>query len=114
MKRYDLLLLAVASAPLLIHAEPVRTSTAVTDANAAVPQLSYQSAFAESKPAVKPQTTPDRIWVRSNQQVSGEESSNASTSMPMQMNHEPPAQGKPAAMPAADTHKGHNMNMEGH
>lgn len=116
MKRYDLLLLAVASAPLLVHSQPVGTSTAVTDANAAVPQLSYQSAFAEVKPAVKPQTTPDKIWVRSNQQVGEEESSNASPSMSMQMNHEPPGKGKSTAMPAAgaDPHKGHKMNMEGH
>lgn len=114
MKRYHLLLLAVASAPLLVHAEPVRTSTAVTDVNVAVPQLNYQSAFAEYKPAGESQATPDKVWVRSNQQVSGQELIGDSETMPMQMNHAPALQGKPAAMPAADPHKGHNMNMKGH
>lgn len=114
MKRYHLLLLAVAGAPLLIHAEPVRTSTAVTDANAAVPQLNYQSAFSDYKPAGDSQATPDQVWVRSNQQVTGQDSSGAPESMPMQMKHTPAAQDKPSAMPAADPHKGHNMNMKGH
>jgi hypothetical protein len=114
MKRYHLLLLAVASAPLLVHAEPVHTSTAAMDANAAVPQLHYQSAFAEYKSVEKPKATPDKVWVRSNQQVSGQESSVDSEAMPMQMNHAPAVQDKPAAVPAADPHKGHNMNMKGH
>ena len=113
MKRYHLLLLAVASAPLLVHAEPVRTSTAVTDPNAAVPQLHYQSAFANYKPLGEQQATPDKLWVRSNQEVSGQESSGDSETMTMQMNHTPAVQGKPAAMPAADPHKSHNMNMKG-
>jgi hypothetical protein len=114
MKRYHLLLLAVAGAPLLVHAEPVHTSTAAMDANATVPQLHYQSAFAEYKSVEEPQATADNVWVRSNQQVSGQESSGDSETMPMQMNHAPAVQGKPAAVRAADPHKGHNMNMKGH
>lgn len=114
MKSHHLLLLAVASAPLLVHAEPVPTSMAVTDANAAVPQLNYQSAFAEYKPAGELQTTPDKVWVRSNQQVSTQESSGASETLPVQMNHAPAEHTEPAATPAADPHKGHNMNMKGH
>lgn len=114
MKRYHLLLLAVASAPLLIHAEPVRKSTVATEVNAAVPQLSYQSAFSDYKPAQVAQATPDKIWVRANQDVSGLESSDAASGMPMQKNHEQPAQGKPGVVPDADPHKGHNMNMKGH
>lgn len=116
MKRYHLLLLAVASAPLLIHAEPVGTPAAVTDVNAAVPQLSYQSAFSEYRPAGDPKVSPDKVWVRSNQLVSDQESTGASQgmSMPMQMNHAPVEQEKPAAKPAADPHKGHDMNMKGH
>lgn len=114
MKRYHLLLLAVASAPLLIHAEPVRKSTAVTDVNAAVPQLSYQSAFTYYKPARDSQTTPDKTWVRANQEVSGQESSDASSGTGTQKNQEKPAVGKPGVVPDADPNKGHNMNMKGH
>jgi hypothetical protein len=114
MKRYHLLLLAVASAPLLIHAEPVRTSAAAMDANAAVPQLKYHSAFSEYKPTIETQASPDKVWVRANREVSGEPSDGASENMSMQVNHAPTAQDKPAATPAADPHKGHNMNMKGH
>lgn len=113
MKRFQLLLLAVASAPLLIHAEPVRVSTAVTDASAAVPPPKYQSAFADYKPAVEPQATPDKVWVQANQEVSGQSGHGSHQGSSMQMAPVPAASLKPAAAPVVDPHKGHNMNKKG-
>lgn len=114
MNRYHLLLVAVASAPLLIHAEPARTSAAATDANAAVPQLNYQSAFSDYRPAAQTQASPDKIWVRANQTLAGQPADGASENMSMHMNHAPAAEGKPAPAPSADPHKDHSMNMKGH
>ena len=111
MKRFHLLLLAVVSAPLGIHAEPVRISTAVTDANAAVPPPKYQSAYADYKPAVESQTTPDKFWIQANREVSGQ--SDHSEGSSMQMAPAPTDTAKPAAVPVVDPHKGHSMNKKG-
>ena len=113
MKRFQLLLLAVASAPLLIHAEPVRDSTAVTDASAAVPPPKYQSAYADYKRAIEPQATPDKVWVQANQDVSGqsEHGSHGGSSMQMKPSQSEPA--KPPPAPVDDPHHGHNMKKKG-
>jgi hypothetical protein len=113
MKRFHLLLLAVASAPLLIHAEPVRISTAVTDASAAVPPLKYQSAYADYKPAVASQSTPDKVWLQANQEISGQSEHGSHEGSSMQMAPAPTDSAKPAAASVADPHKGHDMNMKG-
>lgn len=114
MKRLYLLLLAVAgAAPLVIHAEPVRISAAVTDASAAVPPLKYQSAYADYKPAVEPQTTPDKVWIEANQEVSGQSVHGSHEGSSMQMAPSPADSAKPAVAPVADPHKGHSMNKKG-
>jgi hypothetical protein len=113
MKRFHLLLLAVASAPLLIHAEPVRISTAVTDASAAVPPPKYQSAYADYKPAVAPQATPDKVWIQANQDVSGQSEHGSNEGSSMQMAPPQTESAKPAAVPASDPHQGHHMNKKG-
>jgi hypothetical protein len=111
MKRFHLLLLAVVSAPLGIHAEPVRISTAVTEASAAVSPPKYQSAYAGYKPAVEPQTTPDKFWIQANREVSGQSEHREGSSM--QMAPAPTDSAKLAAAPVADPHKGHGMNKKG-
>ncbi|ATD61934.1 hypothetical protein CNX70_18540 [Janthinobacterium svalbardensis] len=107
------MLLALVSAPLVIHAQPVGISTAVTDANAAVPRQKYQSAYTDYKPSAESQSTPDKVWIDANKEVSGqsEHGSHAGTSMQMSpLLKESP---KSAAAPAADPHKEHHMNMKG-
>ena len=114
MKRLHLLLLAVVgAAPLVIHAEPVRISTAVSDASAAVPPPKYQSAYADYKPAVEPQITPDKVWIAANQEVSGQSAHGSHEDSSMQMAPAPADSAKPAVPPVADPHKGHSMNKKG-
>lgn len=113
MKRFRLLLLAVVSAPMAIYAEPVRVSTAVTDANAAVPPPQYQSAFSNYKPAVEPTASPDKLWVKANTDVSGQAEHGSHEGSSMQMAPTPKDSAKPAEAPAADPHKGHHMNKKG-
>ncbi|HEV7815030.1 MAG TPA: hypothetical protein VGP06_08005 [Janthinobacterium sp.] len=71
MNRFRLLLLAVAGVPLLIHAQPARVAAAVTDANATVAPLQYQSAFAGYQPNPEPKASPDKVWIQANRDVSG-------------------------------------------
>jgi hypothetical protein len=113
MNRFHLLLLAVAGAPLLIHAEPVRVSTAVTDASAAVPPPKYQSAYAGYKPAVASQSTPDKVWIQANQDVSGQSEHGSHEGSSMQVAPAQTESAKPAPAPASDPHKGHHMNKKG-
>lgn len=113
MKRFRLLFLAVASAPMVIYAEPVRVSTAVTDACAAVPPPKFQSAFADYKPAVDSQVSPDKLWIQANQDVSGESEHGSHGGPSMQMTPAPLDSAKSASAPAVDPHKGHNMKKKG-
>lgn len=98
MKRTRLLLLAGACLPLLVQAQP---APKVTDADATVPPLTYQSAFADYRPAAAAKTSPDKVWIAANREVSG------------QADQAAPA-ARPDNAPAADPHKGHHMNMKGH
>ena len=113
MNRFRLLLFVVASAPMVIYAEPVRVSTAVTDANAAVPPPKYQSAFADYKPSVDSQVSPDKLWIQANQEVSGQSEHGSHGGSPMQMTPAPTDSAKPAAAPVVDPHIGHNTKKKG-
>lgn len=113
MNRIRLLLLAVVSAPMVIYAEPVRVSTAVTDANAAVPPPKYQSAFADYKPSVDAQVSPDKLWIQANQEVSGQSEQGSHGSSSMHMAPTPSDSTKPPSSPAVDPHQGHNMKKKG-
>ena len=107
MKRFRSLLLAVASVPLLVHAQPASTTAAVSDANATVPPPKYQSAFADYQPLAELKTSPDKGWVQANREVAGlaEPSSPAPATTPAE---------QPKTPAEADPHKGHQMNMKGH
>lgn len=113
MKRFRLLLLAVAGAPLVIYAQPVRVSTAVIDASAAVPPPKYQSAFADYKPSVASPVSPDKLWIQANQEVSGESEQDAHGGSSMQMTPTPSDLAKPASAPVVDPHNGHDMKKKG-
>ncbi|WP_295995021.1 hypothetical protein [Rugamonas sp.] len=113
MNRFRLLLLAVAGAPMVIYAQPVRVSTAVTDASAAVPPPKYQSAFADYKPSVDSPVSPDKLWIQANQEVSGEPEHGAHGGSSMQMTPTPSDSAKPASAPVVDPHKGHDMKKKG-
>jgi hypothetical protein len=113
MKRFRLLLLAVAGAPMVIYAEPVRVSTAVTDASAAVPPPKYQSAFADYKPSVDSPGSPDKLWIQANQEVSGQSEHGAHGGSSMQVTPTPSDLVKPVSSPVVDPHKGHDMKKKG-
>nr|WP_315396947.1 hypothetical protein [uncultured Duganella sp.] len=108
MNRFRLLLLWVASAPMAIQALPVEVSTAVTDANAAVPMPKHQSAYADYKPIMEPSATPDKVWVAANRQVPGQSEQGSRAGTPS-----PAATPTNVAKPAADAHKKHDMNKKG-
>lgn len=71
MKRISLLLLAAAGLPLLVHAQSARSPAAVTDANAVVPALQYESVFAARPAGQEAPATPDKIWLKANQDLAG-------------------------------------------
>lgn len=139
MKRISLLLFAAAGLPLFVHAQSAHMPALADDANAAVPALQYQSVFAARQADPKPPTTPDKVWLKANQDAAGGSGhgSHGSHSMhgmhgahgahgaaasqapaPAAISAVPaPVPATPAAAPADDAHKGHkghNMNMKGH
>jgi hypothetical protein len=85
----------------------------VTDASVAVPSPKYQSAYADYKPAIESQGSPDKVWIQANQEVSGQSEHGSREGSSMQMAPAPTDSAKPAAAPAADPHKGHDMKMRG-
>ena len=113
MKRSRLLLLAVASAPMAIHAQSVQVA-AVTDANVAVPPPKYQSAYADYVRAEVPALSPDKQWVQGNRQLTDLSTPDVQTGTPA-----PPAAGKHAEpvkrdkLTPTDPHVGHNAKQKG-
>lgn len=135
MNRFSLLLLAAAGVPLLVHAQAVRTPAAVTDPNATVPALQYQSVFTGQPAQPESAPTPDKVWVQANRDVAGSGHGGhgahgaAAAPAPAPAPAAPDGQAKPAKPAAADPHKdhkdhkdhkghqghqGHDMNMKGH
>ena len=124
MKRIRLLLLAAAGVPLFVHAQSAGIPVPVADANAAAPALQYQSVFPAAQTGTEPPPSPDKVWRRANQDVTGGPGHNAHGAHGAHGAHEAapapaspasPAPPKgPAAQPAPDPHKGHHMNKKGH
>ena len=110
MKRFSLLLLAVASASLAVHAEPVPLTTPVTDPSAAVPPPKYQSAYADYLPAAQAKSTSDQLWIQANRNVAGQSEHGGHEGASMQM--APANKAEPAAAPATPQHKGQHMNKK--
>ncbi|KQV82475.1 hypothetical protein ASD15_10670 [Massilia sp. Root351] len=106
MNRFSLLLLAAVGAPLLVHAQVARPPAAVTDANAAVPALQYRSIFT-SQPTPDPATTPDKVWIQANRDVTGGSGHGGHGG---HAGHGT----EPARQPAADPHQGHQDPHQGH
>jgi hypothetical protein len=113
MKRFRSLLLAVASVPLLVHAQPASTTAAVTDANATVPLPKYQSAFADYQPLAEPKASPDKGWIQANRELSGQSKHSSHGGSPMEMSPSTTPAETPKTSPADDLHKGHQMKMKG-
>lgn len=116
MNRFSLLLLAATGVPLMVHAQPAHKLAAVTDANATVPALQYHSAFSGQPVQPASTTTPDKVWIKANQDVAG---------APGHGGHGGHgAHGGTHAAPAPDPqkdphkdhqqHQGHDMHTKGH
>ena len=142
MNRFSLLLLAAAGVPLLVHAQAVRTPAPVTDPNATVPALQYQSVFTGQPATPESASTPDKVWVQANRDVAGGSGHGAhgahgtpdahggaaaapapapapATQAAPTTPAAPPApdsQAKPAQPPVADPHKDHkgHQGHQGH
>lgn len=111
MKRFSLLLLAVASASLAVHAEPVPPTAPVTDPSAAVSPPKYQSAYADYQPAPQAKSTPGQLWIQANRDVAGQSEHGGHEGPSMHM--APANKAEPAAMPATPQHKGRHVNKKG-
>lgn len=110
MNRFRLLLLAVATAPLLVHAQSDRAPTVVTDPGARVAPLRYQSAFDGFQRAADAQPSPDKVWVQANRERAGDAGGEMSDRSAQPAG--PADTGKAKDAPAADPHKGHHMNTK--
>lgn len=113
MNRFRSLLLAAASAPLLVHAQTASTPAAVSDANATVPPPKYQSAFADYRPLAEPKSSPDKQWIQANRELSGQSDPASDGGSTMEMSSATAAPGKPKTAPADNPHQGHQMKMKG-
>lgn len=71
--KFSNLLLFAAGVPLLAAAQVDRATPAVSNANAPVAPLQYQSVFADYVVAKEPAQSPDKGWVRSNRAVLGDQ-----------------------------------------
>nr|WP_315249486.1 hypothetical protein [uncultured Duganella sp.] len=113
MTRLRLLLLAVTSAPMFVHAQPAHVAAAVTDADAAVPPPQYQSAYAGYLRAEELSVSPDKVWVQANREVSGQPEQDAKAPVPAPAAPPSAVPGVPAKDAPADPHAGHHMNKKG-
>jgi len=66
---HTLAALAAATASLAAHAQPKASPVDPADAGAAVPPISYQSAFKNYQPAKDAAETPDKIWRTTNDEM---------------------------------------------
>ncbi|MFK3741554.1 hypothetical protein [Massilia sp. TN1-12] len=71
--KFSHLLLLAAGVPLLASAQTDRPMPPAADANAPVTPLQYQSVFADYVTAKEAPQSPDKVWVRANRAVLGEE-----------------------------------------
>ena len=71
--KFSHLLLFAAGVPLLASAQTERPMPAAADADAPVTPLQYQSVFADYVAAKEAPQSPDKVWVRANRVVLGEE-----------------------------------------
>jgi len=113
MKRLRLLLIAVASAPMVIHAQSAPVAVAVTDAGAAVPPLHYQSAYDGYLRPDESAVSPDKLWTKANREVSGDAPQDPKAHARATTTSALPVQDKPAKDAPADPHAGHHMNKKG-
>ena len=113
MKRFRSLLLAVASVPLFVHAQPASTAAGVTDANATVPPPKYQSAFADYQPLAEPILSPDKGWIQANRDLSSQPAHGPHGGSSMEPSPTTTPAEKPRPLPVEDPHKGHQMKIKG-
>lgn len=103
--KFSHLLLFAAGVPLLASAQPERPMPAAADANAPVTPLQYQSVFADYVKAKEAPQSPDKVWVRANRAVLGEEAeASAPSGQPTSGASEKTA--KPEPMHGKHAHKG--------
>jgi hypothetical protein len=111
MNRSLLLLLAVAGVPLLVSAQSARVTADVTDPNVTVAPPQFQSAFANYRSNAESTTSPDKIWIGANREVSAQSEQGSNDGAGMEMPSSAPSESaKPKAQPT-EQHKGHQMNM---
>lgn len=120
MKSIRLLPLAVAAASFAVSAHAAGPLPAVTDPNAPVAPLQYQSILPDKAGADNNLPSPDKIWVQANRELAG-----GATTDPHAGHHPaaipttsaptvPPQQRPPEAKPAAGAHQGHHMPTKEH
>lgn len=116
MKSIRLLPLAVAAVSFAASAHTASPLPAVTDTNAPVAPLHYQSVFPEKTAADDNQPTPDKVWIQVNRALAGEAAPVAHANHGA--NAMRPATGQSGAQqdkdtrqakPTSDPHQGHHM-----
>lgn len=99
--KFSHLLLFAAGVPLLASAHAQHAMPAVTDANAPVTPLQYQSVFADYAVVKDAPQSPDKDWIRANRALLGEEAETpASTSRSVEQPAAGASQKAPAPAPA--------------